>query len=157
MQQSLLSLISVQHSIVYSWLGLHLLLTISLNRAGAYLGWEALCQNAPFGLPVMFEYVPHNSTQNWAMPPPPLWNLGRKSRQKNGLNLTLTWVKTFFFFFFFGLHLNLDGRTGWIRVKTFFFLSSFFWSSCFSSGFYLPFQISGYAPGPFFWKSCVRH
>ena len=50
---------------------------------------------------------------------PPLWNLGRKSGQKNGLNLTMTLVKTFFFFF--GLHLNLDRRTGWIWVKTFVF------------------------------------
>ena len=37
---------------------------------------------------------------------------------------------------------NLRRKTDWIWVKT------FLWSSSFSSGFYLSFQISGYAPGP---------
>ena len=64
----------------------------------------------------MFEYL---IIARKIEPCPPLWNLGRKSGQKNGLNLTMTWVKTFFFFF--GLHLNLDRRTGWIWVKTFVF------------------------------------
>ena len=54
-----------------------------------------------------------------------LWNLGRKSGKKNGLNLS-------------------DDL--------------FLWSSSFSSGFYPPFQIFGYAPPlPPFRKSCIRH
>ena len=51
----------------------------------------ALCQSPSFG----FEYliivrkISHNSTQKLSHAPP-LWNLGKKSGQKNGLNLTMT-------------------------------------------------------------------
>ena len=111
----------------------------------------ALCQSPLFGLPVMFEYL---TIVRKIEPCLTSLNLGRKSGQKNGLNLTMTWVKTFFFFW---SSPKSGQKNGLNLSKNLCFLSSSFWSSCFSFGFYLSFQISGYSPGPSFRKSCVRH
>ena len=54
----------------------------------------ALCHSPPFGLPVMFEYL---RIVRKIDPWPPLWNLGKKSGQKNGLNLN----ENLFFVFMF--------------------------------------------------------
>ena len=116
-------------------------------------------------------WLPQNSTQSLAMAPPLNWaeNLVKKRTESEwkpfflsfylfGLHLNLgrktdwMWAKTFFYFFyyFFGLYLNLGRKTNWIWVVLIFLVFIFISLELrpFCSGYYLPFQIPGYAPDP---------
>ena len=111
-----------------------------------------MCQSPPFGSPVMFEclIIVRNIE-----PYPPSLEFGRKiwaeKRTESDYDLSED------LFLFFWSSPKSGQKNGLNLSENLCFLFSSFWSSCFSSGFYLPFQISGYAPGPSFRKSCVRH
>ena len=84
-------------------------------------------------------WIPQNSTQKWALAP--FWNLGRKSRQKNGLNLIEN--------LFWGGSPPKSKRKNGLNLSEDFFLIFIFASlelRSFCSGFYLPFQIPASPP-----------
>ena len=92
---SLLLLIQSLEFIFYKILSvLYTMMTIS----GVFREGEIVPCPPPFGLPVMHKYL---RKVRKIVSCPPIWNLGRKCGQKNGLILSED-----LFFSFFGLHLN---------------------------------------------------
>ena len=90
----------------------------------------------PFGSPVMFGYL---RVVRKIDPCSPLLEFGQKIWAAKRTESEWRPVS------FFGLHLNLDRRTDWIWVKTF-FLSSSFWSSSFSPFYLFKFLATRLAP-----------
>ena len=91
-------------------------------------------------------WIPHNSTQNWAMPPLfGIWveNLGRKTA-KSDYDLNED------FFLFFWSSPKSGQKNGLNLSENLCFLSSSIWSSCFSSGFIYLFKFLATRLAPLF-------